>query len=453
MAAIPDHILTQPGERRPSPPNVHFTVFIRLPFPRGDFVDPPPVDWDASKDRSLWKVLSQASRSADINWHDLADQFEVTLPFLLQQAAWLYERQLSQVRAQMRKVGNPLLAGGSATSTPTSLGGPQSNSTMKRGPSGSTAPRIPSSLSMRSRDSPVPRPDTIGLNAQAKISGTSLSRTSSSNTATQSRQYLPLHLGQTTSRSIRSSFPQPLKSQPAAKALPKATDAGRAADSTGVESPKLPSNDDDSPEEDSSSSSSDSDSGVQNYRSQIFRRPPRFAAGKASAGRYDEGDDEDEEEDDGSPAFLPFSNPSTVPTHDSNATLRTGAQQQQAPPRRTFPGNISRQRLTTEHSSASSTSSNAAAAAQNEAAPIQQRGPGPLSPRRPGELAALSPRRRATVREGSDGTPSMGSSFSDLDDASVTQSALEEALLSNMQHGGVASRMSSISQALRSRYL
>ena len=48
----------------------------------------------------------------------------------------------------------------------------------------------------------------------------------------------------------------------------------------------------------------------------------------------------------------------------------------------------------------------------------------------------------------------MGSSFSDLDDASVTQSALEEALMSNMQHGrngSVASRMSTISQALRSR--
>lgn len=47
----------------------------------------------------------------------------------------------------------------------------------------------------------------------------------------------------------------------------------------------------------------------------------------------------------------------------------------------------------------------------------------------------------------------MGSSFSDLDDASVTQSALEEALARDMQHGGVASRMSTISQALRSRYL
>ncbi len=47
----------------------------------------------------------------------------------------------------------------------------------------------------------------------------------------------------------------------------------------------------------------------------------------------------------------------------------------------------------------------------------------------------------------------MGSSFSDLDDASVTQSALEEALAHEMNQGGVASRMSTISQALRSRYL
>jgi hypothetical protein len=50
----------------------------------------------------------------------------------------------------------------------------------------------------------------------------------------------------------------------------------------------------------------------------------------------------------------------------------------------------------------------------------------------------------------------MGSSFSDLDDASVTQSALEEALMSNMgKNGGnasVASRVSGLSQALRSRY-
>src|ERR1700736_234680 len=34
-----------------------------------------------------------------------AEKFDVALPFVLQQAAWLYERQLSQVKAHMRRVG------------------------------------------------------------------------------------------------------------------------------------------------------------------------------------------------------------------------------------------------------------------------------------------------------------------------------------------------------------
>lgn len=38
-------------------------------------------------------------------------------------------------------------------------------------------------------------------------------------------------------------------------------------------------------------------------------------------------------------------------------------------------------------------------------------------------------------------------------DASVTQSALEEALASRMQDGTIGSRMSTIGQAIRSRYL
>ena len=88
-----------------------------------------------------------------------------------------------------------------------------------------------------------------------------------------------------------------------------------------------------------------------------------------------------------------------------------------------------------------------------------------LSPQQQAALAGLSPRRRpGTGKDGSDTSPSMGSSFSDLDDASVTQSALEEALMSNMARGnsnassnggaalGMASRVSGISQALRSRY-
>jgi hypothetical protein len=47
---------------------------------------------------------------------------------------------------------------------------------------------------------------------------------------------------------------------------------------------------------------------------------------------------------------------------------------------------------------------------------------------------------------GSEGTPSMGSSFSDLSGASVAQSALEEALMSDLRAdgGGLGSRVSSV---------
>lgn len=33
--------------------DVHYTVFIRLPFPRGDFVDPPEVGYAVSLIKSL----------------------------------------------------------------------------------------------------------------------------------------------------------------------------------------------------------------------------------------------------------------------------------------------------------------------------------------------------------------------------------------------------------------
>jgi hypothetical protein len=64
-------------------PEPLYRVFIRVPIPRGDFVDPPPVraplapwlieldreahrpqvDWDASKDDALWKILSKVSKT------------------------------------------------------------------------------------------------------------------------------------------------------------------------------------------------------------------------------------------------------------------------------------------------------------------------------------------------------------------------------------------------------
>jgi hypothetical protein len=94
---------------------VQYTVVIRLPFPRGDFQDPPQVQWDASKDKKLWKLIARNPKSAgvvgstsssdgEIDWPARAAEFGVDTPFLLQQAAWLYERHMKHVKAQMTRI-------------------------------------------------------------------------------------------------------------------------------------------------------------------------------------------------------------------------------------------------------------------------------------------------------------------------------------------------------------
>lgn len=213
------------------------------------------------------------------------------------------------------------------------------------------------------------------------------------------------------------------------------------------------------------------------------RLNPSSARHRPQAVQKHQSSPSDEGEDGDASPFLPFAAAQAASTHhhtqDPSATLRGGFGSPPRPDRLNAPrrGTIERiaptnlrpamaqaqQQMTSSASSNSSGPGTTAPAAR----PPQLLGPrrsgtpsrpaAPLSPRRAAELAAagLSPLRRpGSGREGSDGSPSMGSSFSDLDDASVTQSALEEALLSNMQHGGsggVASRMSTISQALRSR--
>ncbi|KAH8426582.1 uncharacterized protein LDX57_004318 [Aspergillus melleus] len=202
-------------------------------------------------------------------------------------------------------------------------------------------------------------------------------------------------------------------------------------------------------EEDLTSSSSESESDDEGIMAS--RRGPRFRRfGKFSMHRPGLGDqDEDEDE---SPAFVPLSaEPESGPSaQDLNATLRD--EPADARRRTVNSTQVARQPITTESSASSISSGNPATLSVGDRRRRANQMGGPLSPRRT-ELG-YSPRRSVTSgRETSDGTPSMGSSFSDLDDASVTQSALEEALMSNMQHGGMASRMSTISQALRSRYL
>lgn len=95
-----DQISTTPAES-----DVHYTVFVRLPFPRSDFQEPPQVQWDFSKDKQLWKLISKVPNSKQLNWKQVSERLEAPLDFVLQQAAWLYERHFEEMKAQMKMIG------------------------------------------------------------------------------------------------------------------------------------------------------------------------------------------------------------------------------------------------------------------------------------------------------------------------------------------------------------
>ncbi|KAL3487154.1 hypothetical protein BJX62DRAFT_246192 [Aspergillus germanicus] len=406
--------------------NTKFTVLIRLPFSRGDFVDPPPVEWNAAKDQALWDILSRPSKGNDID--SLAESFDVTLRFLLQQAAWLYHRQLSQVRAQMLRVGTS--HSNTASPVPGSIYASTALAQPTKPDQGSGI-RAPVRLASQSKDTPplrapMPRRTSSGNTVQ-QIKGPRVSSQPVTPTLETKEPRWESHHDRRPSTSRREA--------PAAAAVPK--------------SPTL------EEEEDFISSSSESNSdpeinAASRRRGFGFKRFGRFSTHRPGL-REDDDDDDDE-----SPAFLPLSRgPGSASRgasgHDLSATLRTEQEGISAPQRRvTEPAQGLKKSMTAE-SSGSSVSSGVPVSHSHTQLRRQMNHP---SPRRTAELAHMSPRRSTTSgRDISDGTPSMGSSFSDLDDTSVTESMLQDALLNNMQHGGMASRMSTISQALRSRYL
>ncbi|KAL4906793.1 hypothetical protein BDW74DRAFT_176403 [Aspergillus multicolor] len=406
------------------PANTKFTVLVRLPFPRGGFVDPPPVEWNAAKDQALWDILSRPSKGNDIDWKALAENFDVTLQFLLQQAAWLYDRQLSQVRAQMRKVPNP------HSNTPSPAPGSIYASTSLGQPTktgqGSNS-RAPSRLASQTKETPpirapIPRRTSSGntvqqIKAQASHPGTPTLETKEPRWESQVR-------GFSTSRREK-------------------TPISATQKSPALEEEDLTSS--------SSESNSDDDSDAAAGRKGMgFKRFGRFSIHRPVL----RDDDDDDYE---SPAFLPLSRGHESASHgasghDLSTTLRMEQEGVCTVQRRvTAPPLALRKSITTESSESSISSGVPATRTRAQRSNHINH----ANSRRTGEVPPMSP-RRSTIsgRDISDGTPSMGSSFSDLDgDTSVTQSMLEEALLSNMQHGGMASRMSTISQALRSRYL
>jgi hypothetical protein len=137
------------------------------------------TDWQGTRCKVIQVDLEP---EADLG---IAEKFNVSLPFVLQQAAWLYERQLSQVRAQMRKVGAP------KSSTPVPGGDSTGSEAMRRTGSGGggiqalsftsvqhslvIVIRAPSSMSTR-KDSPIPKPDSSVSNTPRSMGEFSPSR-------------------------------------------------------------------------------------------------------------------------------------------------------------------------------------------------------------------------------------------------------------------------------------
>ncbi|KPM35379.1 hypothetical protein AK830_g11188 [Neonectria ditissima] len=373
-----------------------YTVFIRVPMPRGGFVDPPPVNWDSNKDEALWKILSGAAKR-EIDWNEVADRFEVTVDFLLQQVAFLTERHASQVRAQVRKA--TAAARGSAAPSPI----PGSDS------AGLGHQRAPSALSIR-RDSPMPR------NEHGSGSGTPLNS---------STRPVVSRINSTNTTVLRDMMGGSASPRPGMVLSNRATDHRRRLSSlpitskTTTKSPerepqKAPSpaperSPSPGPAEDSSTATSDDESSP--AQSRIIRRPPRFQQNDAAPPYEDDDDDESE------PAFQPYKASDQPSASDLGSTLKGDGRSSS----KKLPKSLGK---TTIHKSQTSDSSaSSAAMVQRPGKSREQRQPGPLSPRR-AELTAQSPgsKSRGYSREGSDGTPSMGSSFSDLDGMDIRNS-------------------------------
>lgn len=282
---------------------------------------------------------------------------------------------------------------------------PTAAEAMKRTASGGG--RAPSALSVR-KDSPLPKNEPAIAGPPVKMTFPTRpqgSRNSSASTAVLTQNQVAAKAATRAGEPHRRRVPSLGIST--TQAMPTYAREGNQAESP-------------SPVASTSPSSSSSGSPVQ---SRIIRRPPRFLPAEGTGGL---GDDEEAE-----PAFLPFK-----PQQESTITSSGSAQDMGATLRgdvRDFARRLPRDetvRDQTIQSQTSDSSTSSAAMVPRRPTTGDRKPPGPLSPRRTAELAGRSPRGKGkgASREGSDGTPSMGSSFSDLDGEFPSTASQDELL-------------------------
>ncbi|KAF8470098.1 hypothetical protein BDZ91DRAFT_719955 [Kalaharituber pfeilii] len=407
-----------------------YVVYLRLPFPRGAFVDPPQVDWNANKERVLWRILSRTTRNQGIDWNQLAQQFQVSRAFLLQQAAWLYERELSQVRAQMRKgMGGAATialspnnqnvstgAGSPRPLSPASAGIPGGARMVRTGSGGSYDPKAYSSVSIRTPGPPFARPAAAGTpTAATRPMALPMSRTPSTATARPSSQASVQPAARFANPISQNDLTNIVKESPPRKPC--------SSDSPPTYSDSGDGDDDDSDDDDSDDSTIDS---------------------KGKGGIFNEDDE----------IYLPFSRTTADSSSMDEDELGTATLT-----------NVRRRGEKISPRSKEKIAGKDVFRQESEKTGINPRKhpseAGSTSTAKQGGVATATAPRDSTSQKnrltgsggpGAESSPSMGSSFSDLSDASISQSAMEDAYLSNMHAAGMASRMSVLGQAVRSRY-
>ncbi|KAI8644046.1 hypothetical protein BD408DRAFT_475122 [Parasitella parasitica] len=76
-----------------------FHVVIRLPFKRPQgFVEPPLIVWTEEMEHKLWKYMSQKNT----DWNVIAEQLGVPSSYVVRHAAFIYENQLRGIHQQLR---------------------------------------------------------------------------------------------------------------------------------------------------------------------------------------------------------------------------------------------------------------------------------------------------------------------------------------------------------------
>ncbi|GAB1735529.1 hypothetical protein NU219Hw_g4107t1 [Hortaea werneckii] len=455
----PSQTASKAPSPRPKPEvnksNVHYTCFIRLPFQRNGFEDPSPVEWDASKDRSLWKLISKASNPSELDWDAIAGRFGVSKAFLFQQAAWLYERHFEGMRKVMKMgaVGTgsnapspvPLEGevptGALATGEEVEAGGLTMARQGSRDSHGPSAINTLKAVPAYSAEAGSPGPGTP-LAGQSGIS-----RTPSATTVTQSKQLAGSGDKQPFQRAFRTSSSSGRRPAPPTRP----SDIKQKDDRHALE------------HDDSSDSKSEDE---HPSRSQAFRRP---TIGKKPALRTLSSDGDGEEDEDSSNGYLPFAATSSKKDNkdEMTATLKDPLPRRQQhhlhnrPQTGQSAGEKSRGKApeppptsSEEEPSSSAASSVAAQPRPSNVNSAQDRPPGPISPSHRAQLASLSPQSRrdgGSEASPSEGGRSMGSSFSDLEGDSVTQSALESALAEHIrEHGSLTQGVGSIASRVGS---